>query len=325
MITRTLPSSAARSAAGLLAAYVTAVFLASALGAPWLYRAARAAAAHAPVLGPLAEHPLHRYVQRLLLVFAVATLPTLLRALGLRGWRDLGLARPAVHRRAFATGALVGVATILAAAALALTAGARMLDPAVTFGRVAGRVLTAFAVAPAVALLEEFLFRAIIDGGLRRARAPAAALAASSAFYAAVHFLAHPPTPATVTWSSGLTVLLEMLGGLGAVDGHVVPAFLTLWVVGASLGGLYQRAGTLYANIGVHAGGIFVLQLYGLVTTEAPGADSRLWGTGRLVDGWVALGVVLAACGVARAMRARCVPQRASEAPLDLEQATLAA
>ena len=70
--------------------------------------------------------------------------------------------------------------------------------------------------------------------------------------------------------------------------------------MGTYLGALYQRTGTLFANIGVHAGGIFVLQLYGLVTTAAVGANAHVWGSGRLVDGWVALGVLLAAGGVGR-------------------------
>lgn len=297
------PSPSARVAGRAIVAYVIGVFIAAALGAPWLYRGVQVAAAHLALLAPLAAHPLHRYLQRLLLVVVLGALPLLLRVLGLRRWRDVGLARPWAHRRVLGSGILIGAATILVAAALPVAVGARVFDPLATPGRIALRVLTALVVAPGVALLEEVLFRGVLDGSLRRAHASAGALAASSAFYAAVHFLAHPAAPASLTWSAGFAALGGMLVGLIHV-GALVPAFLTLWLVGAYLGALYQRTGTLFANIGVHAGGIFVLQLYGLVTSEAAGANARLWGSGRLVDGWVALGVLLAAGGVGRVVRA---------------------
>ncbi|HEY0780298.1 MAG TPA: hypothetical protein VGD56_20230 [Gemmatirosa sp.] len=78
---------------------------------------------------------------------------------------------------------------------------------------------------------------------------------------------------------------------------------------------MYEREGTLYAPIGMHAGGIFVLQLYGLVTTAAPGVDSRVWGTGRLVDGWSALGTLVAVAGLGAVGRAHRHPTRRWTAP----------
>ena len=237
-------------------------------------------------------------------MFAAITLPTLMRALGLRRRADFGLDRPWARRRVLGSGMLIGAATMLAAAAVPMVAGARVIDPTATPGRVAVRVMTALAVAPVVALFEEFIFRGVIDGGLRRARASRVVLAASAAFYAAVHVLGRPGDPPTVTWMSGLAILGPMLGGLTRIDA-LVPAFFTLWMIGAYLGVVAQRAGTLLASVGVHAGGILVLQLYGLVTTEAPGADPRLWGTGRLVDGWAALVVVVGAGVMGWAVGAR--------------------
>lgn len=302
----TAATPTARAAGRAVVLYVAGVFVAAALGAPWLYRFVQVAARHAPALAPLAAHPLHRYLQRLVLVFALAGLPALLRTLGLRGWRDVGLARPWAHRGALARGALGGAATVLAAAAVPIAAGARVLAADVTPGRVALRLLTALAVAPLVALLEELLFRGVIDGGLRRAGASRAALAAGSAFYAGVHFLGRPASPAVVTWSSGLETLGRMVGGGGDLSA-IAPAFLTLWLVGAYLGARYHRAGTLLAPVGVHAGAILVLQLYGLVTAAAPDTDPRVWGSGWLVDGWAALAVVLAAVGLQWLVRARRV------------------
>ncbi len=48
----------------------------------------------------------------------------------------------------------------------------------------------------------------------------------------------------------------------------------------------YQRTGALYFSIGLHAGWIFWLKSYKLVTQPAVGANSTLWGTDNLIDGW---------------------------------------
>jgi hypothetical protein len=45
----------------------------------------------------------------------------------------------------------------------------------------------------------------------------------------------------------------------------------------------------LYLSIGMHAGWIFWLKFYGVVTTARPGANTWFWGTSKLIDGWLAL------------------------------------
>jgi membrane protease YdiL (CAAX protease family) len=68
----------------------------------------------------------------------------------------------------------------------------------------------------------------------------------------------------------------------------LVPGFLSLALAGVILGLAYQWTGELSASIGIHAGWIFWLKYYGLVTKSAPGADVWFWGTRRLTDGWLA-------------------------------------
>ena len=293
-----------------LALYVVGCFLAAALAAPAVYVGVQALADRLPVLAPLAAHPVYRYLHRLLLVFGVLGLPALLRALGMRSWRDVGLAHPWAHRRAFALGALLGGAAIAATAAVPLLVGARAFNDDLTVAGLFVRALGALGAALAVAPLEELLFRGVVDGGLRRWRAPgprtpAVALALSSGFYALVHFFTRPPNPDAVTWDAGFALLGGMLAGFGDLQ-TLVPQFFTLCAVGAGLAVLYRRTGTLWASVGVHAGGIFVLKLYGHAVAGPHATGRWLWGTGRLLDGWAALGaVLLAVLAGAAALRRR--------------------
>ena len=73
-----------------LVIYIVAVFIGGALLAPWLYWLAQAFAHTFP---HIAAAPFHRFVDRSLLIFALAGLWPLLRALGMTSWRELGLVR----------------------------------------------------------------------------------------------------------------------------------------------------------------------------------------------------------------------------------------
>ena len=65
-------------------------------------------------------------------------------------------------------------------------------------------------------------------------------------------------------------------------------------LAGILLGLAYQRTGNLYFSIGIHAGWIFVLKLYTTFTVPVSTTPSSFWGTGKLIDGWVAFLVLVA-------------------------------
>ena len=73
-----------------LVIYLVVVFIGGALLAPWLYRLAQTAAHSFP---QIAAAPFHRFVDRSLLILALAGLWPLLRALGATSWRETGLVR----------------------------------------------------------------------------------------------------------------------------------------------------------------------------------------------------------------------------------------
>jgi hypothetical protein len=86
----------------------------------------------------------------------------------------------------------------------------------------------------------------------------------------------------------------------------LIPAFFTLFIVGACLALAYQRTGALYFSIGLHAGWIFWLKSYKLITQPTQGANLALWGTDRLVDGWLALAILsIVLCGLLQHWRKR--------------------
>src|SRR2546422_743180 len=271
--------------------YTGIVFFGGALLAPWLYWTVQSLAAHLPALQGLANNPFHRYVNRSLLALALIGLWLLLRGLGVRAWLDVGLVKPAGQWRKLAGGFAFGFASQACLAGVALTVGARGVNTDLSAGRLIVKVLSAALTAAVVAVLEEILFRGAIFGALRKTCRWPTALVISSAIYALVHFLSKPQSPAEMNWASGLELLPTMLRGF--VDfGQVVPGFFNLTLAGALLALGYQRTGNLFFSIGLHAGWIFWLRSYGLLTREAAGANASFWGTSQLIDGWLALVVL---------------------------------
>jgi membrane protease YdiL (CAAX protease family) len=84
-----------------------------------------------------------------------------------------------------------------------------------------------------------------------------------------------------------------MMGGF--VDFHaLVPDFFNLTLAGVLLGLAYHRTGNLYFSIGLHAGWIFWLKTYGAFTAATPRVSVGFWGTSKMIDGWLALFVLIA-------------------------------
>ena len=75
------------------------------------------------------------------------------------------------------------------------------------------------------------------------------------------------------------------------------PAFLTLLLAGAILALAYQRTGSLFMSMGLHAGWIFWLAAYRTLTRGTADGSPLIWGGDKLIDGWLPcliLAVVLA-------------------------------
>ncbi len=272
-----------------LVIYIVLVFLGGALLAPWLWHLALLGAHLFP---RMASAPFHRFVDRSLLILALAGLWPLLQALGATSAREIGLALPYGQSGKLAAGLLVGLLSLAVVAVTAVGCHARTVIPDVAPHKIVGTLFSATGTAIVVAVLEEILFRGGVFGGLKRVLHWPFALAISSAVYALVHFLERTELTGPVYWSSGLALLPKMLGGFA--DFHaLVPGFFTLTLAGVLLGLAYQRSGNLYYSVGLHAGWIFCLKCYGALTVAAPGAALWWWGSSKLFDGWFAFLVLL--------------------------------
>lgn len=280
----------------ILVLYVGGVLLGGALLAPWLFRVAQSLAQLTPLAAPLGGHPFHRYEHRALLLLAVIGLWPFMRAFGVRSWKDLGISsRPGRGGRILG-GIALSIGALALTAVVVLLAGARAIDTDVSLAGLTRTLSRAALTASVVAVLEEVLFRGGLFGGLSRGDDWRRALVVSSALYAILHFFGSPPSPETVTWSSGLVLLPGMLDGFTDLP-RLVPGFFNIFAVGVVLALAYHRTGDLYCSMGMHAGLIFGASVYGALTVRTPGAALATWGSGILIDGWMAL-LMLSLTGV---------------------------
>jgi membrane protease YdiL (CAAX protease family) len=269
--------------------YLVFVFIGGALLAPWLYWLAQTGAHDFPRIAGAA---FHRFVDRSFLILALAGLWPLLHALGAKSSRDMGIIPPYGQFTNFSRGLLLGFISLSIVAGMAIGFGDRVPVQNLAAHKIVGTVFGAIGTAVIVAALEEILFRGGIFGGLRRVIYWPMALVVSSAIYAIVHFFQRTEFTGTITWSSGLVLLPQMLAGFA--DFHaLIPGFFNLALAGILLGLAYQRTGNLYFSIGLHAGWIFWLKTYGAFTTDSPNAKIWLWGSGKIFDGWLAFFVLV--------------------------------
>ncbi len=264
--------------------FLIVVFLGGALLAPWLYWLVQSVA---PDSG-LGHSPFHRFVNRSLLALALLGIWPLLRSLGAKSWRDVGIVNPAGECPRLWAGFALGFGSLACVALIVLAAHGRQFNPNLTTAQLAGKAGGAALTAIVVAVLEELLFRGAIFGAFRKIWDWRAALLLSSMIYAIVHFMQNADLPGPVTWTSGLQLLPIMLRGFGDLHA-LIPGFFNLTLAGILLALAYQRTGNLYFSIGLHAGWIFWLKSYGLLTSPGSDANQWLWGTQKLIDGWLAL------------------------------------
>jgi uncharacterized protein len=274
-------------------AYIAFIFLGGAVLAPALVKLTNWSASHFWALDSLATQPFHRYLNRSFLIVALLTLWPFLRAVGVRSWQDFGLGRPAHRWRSFGRGFTIGFFSLACVATVTLTFDGRGLNLAGGFAAISKRLVNSLFSAVVVGVLEESLFRGALFGSLRKILPWSSALLLSSVSFAALHFLQRPASPDRLSWAAGLVLLPGMLGGF-AEPKMLVPSFFTLVLAGLILGLVYQKTGNLYCSIGMHAGWIFWQKTYGFLTRDAIGSNPLIWGSRKMVDGWLAFVVLLA-------------------------------
>ena len=261
--------------------FVLWVVVAGALLAPPLYHGTQSLI-DAGYLGEIAHYRFPKYLNRSVLIVALLGLYPFLRSLGLTSWRDLGVDPNPRRWRDLGFGLAVG------ALGLAIGAAAMLADGAVEWKHYTRFVWLpkALGAAVAVGIIEELLFRVALFGALRRHLSWPAALSFLSVFFAAVHFIRPHPSvkgfDAEVGWLTGFDVLSYSFWQFGQPH-LLVGGLLTLTLVGALLGYTVVKTRSVYMAIGLHAGWVFVLKLFGLATKRV--GEPGLWFGRDLITG----------------------------------------
>jgi uncharacterized protein len=282
---------------GALLIYFGVIFIVGALLAPWLYHLAQWLADQFPIFKGVGSASFDRYVRRSFQLVALAGLWPFLRSVGLRSARAVGLAAPFGQWARTRLGIGLGFFSLAYVVLVTVLAGARSLDFNHPGGQWASHLSRALLAAAFASLLEELVFRGVLFGALRQRFNWQLALVISSAVFALLHFLQKREWAGPISWASGLVLLPQMLGGL-ADTRALVPGFFNLTLVGMILALGYQRTGNLYFSIGLHAGWIFWLKTYGFLTRPVAAANTWIWGSGKLIDGWLAFIMLLIALAI---------------------------
>jgi len=212
-------------------------------------------------MGAVWPIPFHRAMDRALLISALGALGLFWPRISWRtlwpwngsAWRQvlLGLFIAAVSMQA-----MIGAYLALAGfTGTHLSAGAAW-----------GRVLLAIVAALLAAPLEETIFRGFLQTELVRGLGWRAGWVLAAAIYVVAHFLKIPVEldHQPVHWWSGATALAAAFSHLGhdlLLAGNLGKA-ANLFLVGLILGGIFQRAGSLWLNAGLHGGWILGLLIF---------------------------------------------------------------
>jgi len=244
-------------ALGQILLYLAATVLIGALLAPPLYWAVNGVAGHlhnARLDAFVAKTDFQRYFHRSMTIAAIGLLWPLLRALRIGDFgHSLGLRRVRHKWQPLGAGFLLALGSLALLGCLLIFTGAWRMRSHFPYEKVLWLPVTAFT----VSVIEEFLFRGVLQGVVRRTTVDAFAIFSVAALFAGVHFLnPRGAEPAEVHWWSGLALLPDTLWQFRR-PGLVLGGFTTLLVAGLILGYARHRTHSLWLPVGLHAGWIF--------------------------------------------------------------------
>ncbi len=240
--------------------------------------------------GYLASKPYPEFYDRARYVCILFLLPYLFWKCKVNSFNAVGFARPflSTTSRWFAYG--IGMIAIIYGGTYALGA----IEPRAesSIGAFIGNLDSAILSGVAVGLLEEIVFRGLVFKMFYTAMSPVAAVVASSAFFAVLHFKASDLVFAGIEPSAiGITHGFELAWHTFAapVTQMDVTLLAALFLVGVVLHQILLITQNLWATVALHAGWVFTIKAIGGVFQTSASAN-QFTGTIRVADGyWVVL------------------------------------
>ncbi|MBM4264074.1 MAG: CPBP family intramembrane metalloprotease [Deltaproteobacteria bacterium] len=210
-------------------------------------------------------YPYSRIFNRFFMISGIVLFIVFRRWLRLGPATELGLL-PRDH-----AGATVGKGTLLALVSMILLAAAMTLNDTYTPGLrhnwsvILSRCANALLAAAGASFFEEFFFRGIVFKGLRHDLGLLPGYLAANLFFAAVHFV-QPADDAPLTeldpWAGFVHLAASFRPFLDI--GTLFPGLLGLFLIGVILCYAFERTGTLYLAMGLHAGWIIGIKTIGV-------------------------------------------------------------
>ncbi len=219
--------------------------------------------------------PLAKIVSKATLVLLLLSIFPLKKILRL-SWSDLGFAPHKVFFRQLGLGLLLGLITLLPVLLTLVALDVHVWDEGHrwTATKVAKKIGLALLFSLLIGVGEETLFRGLLLTGLRRRFSVFAAIALSSLYFAALHFLKSktPITYSEMTITSGFRLMTEAFANW--LNSEIIGALIALFVVGVFLAIIRSRIPqSLGLCIGCHAGWVWQIKVSKDLFNVNPEAD----------------------------------------------------
>jgi hypothetical protein len=264
---QSMKEQAAPASGGRLLLWLVCLFAASvllgALLAPPIFNLALRLGRNFQFLESLRDVEFERVASRTVLIVLLLSFAPALKLAGMRNWYSIGFPPDDNWWKTLGKGLLIGGAATAVIFLEGWALGAYGVRETMKHGAIE-KSMVYFVGALFVGVIEECLFRGALFGALRQSIGFGGGAAISSLIYSAVHF-AKPRPPVGVVyghWHSGLDLIPYMFNTVD-LSPHCFPLALTLFFLGMVLCAFYQRYGSLYFSIGLHAGLVWLMRIGG--------------------------------------------------------------
>jgi len=242
--------------------FILSVFV-GALLAPPIYNGLISAGRSFESVSLLREVEFEKLVSRCVLISVLIGAFLMMRCAGLVTLEKQGFRRGVQWKTRLAVGFILGMASMaILLAAGGLTGAYVPGGESIWSVRFCLKMLGNLVGALLVGFIEEWLFRGVIFGTLRKAVGVAVAVLIASVFFSVVHF-ARPENPFGIvhaSWDSAFRLMPYMFTYDDIRWSYEGFKMATLFFMGVSLCYFYARFRNLYFVIGLHAGWVWIMR-----------------------------------------------------------------